>query len=101
VNRQIVTSVLIIMGAGAYRVLVIKPAPGKHTLTLTRVIVGGYMLAIIASIIDLVGGLGAQLSNMLLGLAVMTALFAVIPDLFSRFSQRRSAAAVGASSTKR
>lgn len=90
-NRQIITSVLIIMAAGAYRVLVVRPAPGKQTLTVTRVLVGGYMLAIFAAIIDLVGGLGAQLSALLLGLAVMTALFAVIPDLFSRFSSKKGA----------
>lgn len=87
-NRQIITSVLIIMAAGTYRVLLVRPTGGKQTLTVTRVLVGGYMLAIIASIIDLVGGLGAQLSGMLLALAVMTALFAVLPDLFSRFSKK-------------
>ena len=92
VNRQIVTSVLILMAAGAYRVLLAKKDPkAKPGLSLTRVLIGGYVLAIIASIIDLVSGVGSQIAGLLLGLAVTSSLIAVLPDLISRFSPKQGA----------
>ena len=95
VNRQIVTSVLILMAAGAYRVFVVqKPDPkAKPGVSLTRVLIGGYVLAIIASVVDLVSGVGAQISGLLLGLAVTSSLIAVLPDLVSRLAGGGAAAA--------
>ena len=87
VNRPIVISVVILMAAGAYRVLVVKPDPKTRPgVTLTRVLIGGYILAVIASVLDLVSGVGSQIAGMLLGLAVTSAMLAVLPDLLSRFS---------------
>lgn len=94
VNRTIIVSTVLIMATGAYRVFLVKPtgADGtSRTATLTRVIVGGYVLAIIASVIDLVGGPASQVAGLLLALAIMTAAYAVLPDLFSRISTRKGA----------
>lgn len=92
-NGRIVVGVLILMAAGTYRVLVINHPAGNSPkttqgATVTRVIVGGYILAIVASIIDLVGGPASTVAGLLLALAVMTALYAVIPDLFQRITSR-------------
>lgn len=87
VNGRIVVSVVILMAAGVYRILVAKTS----SATITRVIVGGYLLALVASIIDLVGGPGAAIAGLLLPLAVVTVLFAIIPDLFSRITARKGA----------
>lgn len=93
VNGKIVVSVVIIMAAGVYRILVVKSAtkdPNSSSSTnLTRIIVGGYILAIVASIIDLIGGPGAVVAGLLLALAVTTALYAVLPDLFQRINTRK------------
>lgn len=92
VNGRIVVATIILMGAGVYRVLVVKSATrapnDTRSTTVTRVIVGGYILAIFASIIDLVGGPASTIAGLLMMLAVATALYAIIPDLFSRFSKR-------------
>lgn len=98
VNGRIIVATVVLMGAGVYRVLVVnKPATGntsdpnaKRSVTITRVLVGGYMLAVVASIIDLVGGPASTIAGLLMGLAVMTALYAVLPDLFQRFAARRA-----------
>lgn len=84
VNGRIVVSVIVLMVAGVYRLTVMKTGGGN----LTRVIVGAYMLAIVASIIDLVGGPISVLAGLLLMLAVGTALYSVIPDLISRIQRR-------------
>ena len=98
VNRQIVVSVLILMSAGAYRVLVVHPDPKTRPgVTLTRVLIGGYVLAIIASIVDLVSGVGSQIAGLLLGLAVTSALLAVLPDLVSRLAGGGAAASAASS----
>lgn len=93
VNGRIVVAVLVIMAAGAYRVLVIKSpgatAPsGASGVTITRVIVAGYLLGIVAAIIDLIGGPVSAVAGLMLALAVVTALYTVIPDLFSRITAR-------------
>lgn len=102
VNGRIVVATIILMGAGVYRVLVVKSATkapnDTRSTTITRVIVGGYILAVFASIIDLVGGPASTIAGLLMMLAVMTALYAIIPDLFSRFSKRGGAAAGGGGS---
>ncbi|HEX9414107.1 MAG TPA: hypothetical protein VF916_11440 [Ktedonobacterales bacterium] len=93
VNGRIVVSTLIIMAAGLYRVYVVRDfsTRGAGGVTLIRVIVGGYMLALVASIIDLAGGPASTVAGLLMGLAVLTALYAVLPDLFQRFSSRKGA----------
>lgn len=91
VNGRIIVSVLILMAAGVYRFRVMgqRTAAGRQ-ITITRILVGGYVLAIVASIIDLAGGGIGTVAGLILALAVMTALFLVIPDLFSRISQRNA-----------
>lgn len=86
VNRPIIISVMILMAAGTYRAFLVTRDPtAKHATTITRILVGGYVLAIIASILDLVTPLGARLASLLLALAVTSAAVAILPDLISRF----------------
>lgn len=98
-NGRIIVSVIILMAAGAYRVLVVKQKGVQGKVTLTRILVGGYILAIVASIIDLIGGPASTVAGLLMALAVMTALYAVIPDLFQRigFWRTQQPATPGAS----
>lgn len=103
INGRIIVATLVLMGAGVYRVLVVnKPAKGntsdpnsKRSVTITRVLVGGYMLAIVASVIDLVGGPASTIAGLLMMLAVMSALYAVLPDLFGRLGARGNTAGGG------
>ena len=89
INRPIIISVIILMAAGTYRVLLMRSnSKTAHGAALLRVLVGGYMLAIIASIIDLVGGPATTVAGMLVALATTTALYIVLPDLFSRFAKK-------------
>lgn len=82
VNRTIIVSTIIIMTAGLVNVLIIKN-PAKqttgHARTVTRVVVGGYVLAIVVSLIDLLGGPFAHVGGMMLMVAVATAFFAIYP----------------------
>lgn len=93
INGRIVVSTLVLMAAGAYRVLLVDKSQGAKnsgaSVTITRVLVGGYILALVVSIIDLVGGPASTLAGLLMALAVTTALYAVIPDLFARITKRR------------
>ncbi len=99
INGRIVVSTLILMAAGAYRVLLVDKSAsaggGKAGVTITRVLVGGYILALVVSIIDLVGGPASTMAGLLMALAVTTALYAVIPDLFHRITQRRQSSGGG------
>lgn len=107
VNTKIIVSVVILMVAGVYRLLVMGQKEtgqrqASQPVTLTRIIIGGYSLGIIASVIELVGGPIPALTGSLLALAVGTALFTVIPDLFSRLGKgpsKSGAAANGGGST--
>jgi hypothetical protein len=87
VNGKIIVSVVILMAAGVYRIKLAKPSSSTNV---TRVIVGGYILAILASVIELVAGPVAPVAGMLLALAVGTALYAVLPDLLSRINTRKA-----------
>lgn len=92
VNRRIIVATLLIMATGVYTVLAIEPATGsgKHT-TLTRVIVGAYMLAIIVSVLDLVSpNIAGALGGGLLMVALLTALYAVLPNVFSKVNSNSS-----------
>lgn len=89
VNGRIIFSTLILMAAGVYRLQISKGKGGGTSTTLTRVLVGGYILALVASVIDLAGGPASEVSGLLMALAVFTALLAVLPDLFQRITQHQ------------
>lgn len=91
INRQIVISGLVLMAAGAYRVFLMTPKTDRANVTLTRVLVGGYVLVILASVLDLVGGPAPAIAGGIMSLAVLTALYAVLPDLFQRITARKGA----------
>lgn len=94
VNGRIIVGTLILMGAGVYRVLLVPGTKDPNNTTsrsITRVLVGGYLLAIVASIIDLVGGPASAISGLLVALAVMTALYAILPDLLGRIAAHNRA----------
>lgn len=84
VNRTIVVSVVIIMAAGVYHFFL---QGGNKNTTLTRIIVGGYMLGLFASLFALVGGPVGQVAGWLLMLAMGVAAFTVITDLVSRYQK--------------
>lgn len=81
VNRQIIVGVVILMATGAYQLLVVKSV---HT-TLVRIIVGGFMLGVIASALDAFGGGAGQIAGWIVMLAVATSILVVIADLATRF----------------
>lgn len=91
-NRKVIIGVVILMVGGAYQVLVAKKGG-----SLTKVIVGGYVLAIIASVVDLAGGPGSQIAGLLIALAVGTVAFAVLPDLMKRLGSSTAATSQGTS----
>ena len=91
VNKKIIVAVLIIMASGLYTVLVIhNGSDPKRSSTVTKVVVGAYILGIVVSLVDLLGGPFGQVANALLLVALATALYAVIPDLAQRFQQRKA-----------
>lgn len=83
VNRTIVTATVIIMASGAYHFLV---STVKPNYTLTRVIVGGFMLGFFASLFDLIGFGVGQVAGYILMLAMGVAIFTVIQDVMQRFN---------------
>jgi hypothetical protein len=92
VNRTIVASVIIIMAAGIYHLFL--QSPGQNNIIksplLIRIVVGGYMLGLFASLFDLIGfGIG-QVAGWLLMLAVGVAVVTVISDLVTRFSKQQN-----------
>lgn len=87
-NRRIIISGVLLIAAGVYRVVVVKDTK----TTLTRVIVGGYLLMVLASLIDLVGGPVGQISSLLLTLALGTLALAILPDIASRIAGRAATA---------
>lgn len=84
VNHTIVASVIIIMAAGIYHYFL---QGGKKNTTLTRVIVGGYMLGLFASFFDLVGFGVGQVAGWILMLAVGVAVFTVATDIVGRYQK--------------
>ena len=88
-NRTIIAGTLIIMASGAYHYFVNGGA--KSNTTLTRIIVGGYMLGLIASLFDLIGlGVG-QVAGWILMLAMGVAIFTVLTDLGPRLAKKQGA----------
>lgn len=91
VNRPIVIGAFLLMAAGAYNVLVIqRTGNAKPAITgpLTHVLVGGFILAFVVSLVDLVGGPVGAVGGMLIMLAVITAALLIIPDLSKRLQAR-------------
>lgn len=91
-NKQIILATVIIAAAGAYYVILIKPTGSS----ITKVLVGAYMTAILASIADLVSPETSAIAGGLMMLAVVTALFVVLPDMLSRITQHNTAQATSA-----
>lgn len=87
-NRRVIISGVLLIAAGVYRVVVVKDTK----TTLTRVIVGGYLLMVLASLIDLVGGPVGQISGLLLTLALGTLALAILPDIATRIAGRAATA---------
>lgn len=93
VNKPVVVATIVLIATGVYTVKLMKPdGSGTRGRTITRVLVGGYLLAIIASIVDLVGGPAAAVASGLMMLAVAAALFAVLPDLLARLPAQQQQA---------
>ena len=80
VNRKIVIAGVIIMGAGAYHVFVSKNGG------LTRVVVGGYLLMLLGSLLDLIGGPVSQVLGWLMLLAAGTAALTILPPVAQAIS---------------
>lgn len=99
-NGRIIFSTLILMGVGIYRLQISKNASGTQ-LTLTRILVGAYLLAIIASILDLAGGQVSEVVGGIMMLAVFSALLLVIPDVFQRINAYNNRRDVKRPPTKR
>lgn len=83
VNRTIVVATVLIVAAGAYNVIVVQKNHARTTIT--RIIVGGYMLAILTAVIDLLtGGRSTPVTGGLLMVAVGTIILTILPDLLGR-----------------
>ena len=112
VNKTIIVSVIIIMASGLYTVLLSKQhASGlagaaqnaahpdqTRSKTVTRVVVGAYLLGIVVSVVDLLGGPFGHVAGMMLLVAVATALYAIIPDIAQRMGQHNTGGGGGGSS---
>lgn len=97
VNRTMVASVVIIMATGIYHFfLTNKGASGAkaaQSSAITKILVGGFMLALFMSLFDLVGLGLDKISGALLMLAVGVAVFAIVNDLVSRQQGNKGATA--------
>jgi hypothetical protein len=100
VNRTIIASVVIIMAAGIFHLVILQTVarigPGnsnKYPLItgpgLTRVIVGAWMLGLIASIFDLIGSGVGQIAGWLLMLAVGVAVLTTVGDFVTFFGTQQ------------
>ena len=75
VNRKIVIAGVVIVVAGAWHVFVSK----NHRLT--QVVVGGYLLMLLGSLLDLAGGPISQIVGWLMLLAAGTAALTLLPPV--------------------
>lgn len=92
VNGRIIVATLLITGTGLYTVWV-QGASGRPI----RIVVGGYVLAIIAGALDLIGGPVSEIVGMLLLLAAAVAVGTVfLPDFLGRVNTQRAQSAQGA-----
>lgn len=90
VNRSIVGSVIIITAAGLYHYFLGGGGTGTKT-TITRIIVGGFMLGLIASFFEFFGFGVDKVAGYILMLAVAVAAFTVISDLVTRYTNQQQA----------
>ena len=87
VNRQIVISSFLIIAVGFYSSFVMKKTTTYRT-TITRIMVGGSLLALVAAIVDMISPQAGQLAGGLMWLALFSAALTILPDLFSRIAGR-------------
>lgn len=80
VNRTIIIAAMLLTATGAYQVLWSR-SHGQQSVTLTRVIIGGYMLAVIASIVDLVSPTIGYVAGLVMLLAVTTVALTIAGNL--------------------
>lgn len=81
VNRTIIIAAVLLIATGAYQVLWSRTHGQPSGVTLTRVIIGGYMLALIASIVDLVSPTIGYLAGLVMLLAVTTVALTIAGNL--------------------
>lgn len=86
VNKTLIIGTIIIIAAGSYSALA-QATAAKKQVNLTRVFVGGYLVAIILAIADLFTPLRG-VATAFLWLAVTSALFVIIPDVAARIQKR-------------
>lgn len=84
INSPLIIAGVLITAAGFYRVVVMQ----NTTSNPTRVLVGGYVLVLIVSLFDLLGGGVGQLAYWILLLAFGTLLLTVLPDLGTRIGRK-------------
>lgn len=87
-NTTIIASTLLIVAAGSYHILFSKTSGNTATL-LTRVFVGGYLLALIASFFDLIGFGVGQVAGWILMLAVGVSVLTVMTDIVNRIQTQQ------------
>lgn len=83
VNRTIIAAVIIITAGGIFHVLFQQKSGGS----VTKVLIGGYMLALVASVFELVGFGIDKISGWILALAAGVTLFMVISGGLGSFGQ--------------
>jgi hypothetical protein len=88
-NRGVIVAVIILMAGGLYSVMTGKGAPTQtRKSNVVRVIIGTYVLAILVTILDLVGAPVQGLTTAILVTAIVTTLIAILPDILNRISTR-------------
>lgn len=91
-NKTIVLAAVLLTATGAYQVLYSR-LNGKNTgPTLTRVVVGGYMLAVIASVVDLISPSAGYVAGLLMMLALTTVALTIAGNLGSLFAKKQRGA---------
>lgn len=94
VNRGIIVAVVIIVAVGIYHYFITAKGTTAARLTqsatITHIIIGGFMLALFASVFDLVGGGVGRISFGLLMLAVLVAVTTVIADIATRYVSQQN-----------
>src|SRR5215472_7484085 len=69
INKQIIMTTLVIMGVGILRAWTSNPPQG-----ITTIVLGGYVLMVVLSIVDLFGGPLASLTRIIAMLALVSVL---------------------------
>lgn len=90
-NKPIIIGAFLIAGTGLYRVLILKDTNSSAT----RVVMGSYLLALLLSLVDLIGGPASQIASGLMMLAVGANLLIVVPDIAGKITAQTTGAAAG------